>query len=61
MPNSAILTAETEKIVTETASVQSPSTSLEDKPSPGPSEGGNSIYSFNLMSLYSMHGSGKFF
>lgn len=44
MPNSAILTAETEKIVTETASVQSPSTSLEDIPSPGPSKGGNSIY-----------------
>lgn len=40
MPNSAILTSETEKTVTETASVQSPSTSLEDIPSPGPSEGG---------------------
>lgn len=55
MPNSAILTAETEKTVTGTAS------SDEDIPSPGPSEGGYSIYSFNLMSLYSMHGSGKFF
>lgn len=30
MPNSAILTAETEKTVTETASEQSQSTSLED-------------------------------
>lgn len=30
MPNSAILTGETEKTVTETASVQSQSTSLED-------------------------------